>query len=109
MAAGESGIYSPVRSGVEAGGRPLGADGLQTFGGVRALARYVKVEAVPSSGGSIVINEASVVVRALGAVAAHISGMGHAHRQAVVVTLRLAELPLAQVAAHIIDAASSKF
>lgn len=61
MAAGESGVYSMVRSGIEAGGRPVGADGLQTFGGVRALARYVKIQAVPASGGSIVINEASVV------------------------------------------------
>lgn len=57
MAAGESGVYSMVRSGIEAGGRPVGADGLQTFGGVRALARYVKIQAVPASGGSIVINE----------------------------------------------------
>ncbi|CAM9212730.1 unnamed protein product, partial [Laminaria digitata] len=58
MAAGESGVYFTVRTGIEAGGRPLGSDGLQTFGGVRALARYVKIQAVPASGGSIVISEA---------------------------------------------------
>ncbi|CAM9914395.1 unnamed protein product, partial [Hapterophycus canaliculatus] len=40
-------------------GRPLGSDGMQTFGGVRAFARYVKIEVVvpPSSGGKVVINE----------------------------------------------------
>ena len=59
MAAGSSGVYSTVREGIVAGGRPVGSDGLQTFGGVRALARYVKIEVVPSSGESIIINEAS--------------------------------------------------
>lgn len=59
FAAGESGVFSYVRWGLEAGGgRPLGSDGLQTFGGVLALARYVKIEAVPSGDvGAIVINE----------------------------------------------------
>lgn len=59
--AGENGVFSPVRTGLkaEAGGRPLGSDGLQTFGGVRALARYVRIEAVPAEVGSIGINEAS--------------------------------------------------
>lgn len=58
LAAGESGVFSNVRSGLEAGGRPLESDGLQTFGGVLALARYVKIEAVPSGdGGAVVINE----------------------------------------------------
>ena len=60
MTAGESGIFSTVRAGVEAGGRPVGSDGLQTFGGIRALARYVKIGVIPPSGGGIVINEASV-------------------------------------------------
>lgn len=59
MAADESGVFSSVKSGIEAGGRPLGSDGLQTFGGIRSLARYVKIVAVPSSGGKIGINEAS--------------------------------------------------
>lgn len=57
MTAGESGIFSSVRTGIEAGGRPVGSDGLQTFGGIRAVARYVKIEVVPPSGGSVVINE----------------------------------------------------
>lgn len=57
-AAGESGIFSSVREGIEAGGHPVGSDGLQTFGGVRAVARYVQIEVVPSSGGMIVINKA---------------------------------------------------
>ena len=59
MAAGESGDFVSVRSGIEAGGRPLSSDGLQTFGGMLAVARYVKIEVVPSSGGSISINEVS--------------------------------------------------
>ncbi|CAN0009638.1 unnamed protein product [Ectocarpus sp. 12 AP-2014] len=63
LAAGQSGVFSYVRSGLEAGGRPLGSDGLQTFGGVLALARYVKIEAVPSGdGGAIVINEVELRV-----------------------------------------------
>lgn len=60
MTARESGIFSTVRAGIEAGGRPVGSDGLQTFGGVNALARYVKIGVLPPSGGSIVINEASL-------------------------------------------------
>ena len=75
MAAGESGMFSTVRAGVEAGGRPLGADGLQTFGGMRALARYVKIEVVPANEGSVVINEASVVFRAWGTVATFVCGL----------------------------------
>ena len=59
LAAGESGVFSTVREGVEAGGRLVESDGLQTFGGVRALARYVQIEVVPASGGVVVINEAS--------------------------------------------------
>lgn len=59
MAAGESGEFFSVREGITADDRPVGGDGLQTFGGVRALARYVKIVAVPASGGSIGINEAS--------------------------------------------------
>ncbi|CAN0223077.1 unnamed protein product, partial [Pylaiella littoralis] len=59
MAAGDSGVFSSVKSGIEAGGRPLGSHGLQTFGGMRTLARYVKIVAMPSSGGKIGINEAS--------------------------------------------------
>ena len=58
-AAGEAGVFDSVRSDIEAGGRPVGSDGLQTFGGVRALARYVKIEATPSIGGTIGITEAS--------------------------------------------------
>eukprot|EP00904_Undaria_pinnatifida_P008258 jgi/Undpi1/4562/HiC_scaffold_18.g07916.m1 len=57
MTAGESGIFSTAREGIEAGGRPIGTDGLQTFGGIRALARYVKIEVVAPTGGSVVINE----------------------------------------------------
>lgn len=57
MTAGEFDSFSPVRTGLKAGSRPLSSDGLATFGGVRALARYVKVEAVPASGGTITINE----------------------------------------------------
>lgn len=60
MAAGESGEFFSVREGITADDRPVGGDGLQTFGGVRALARYVKIEAVPASGGSVGINEASL-------------------------------------------------
>lgn len=60
MAAGESGVFFPVRLGIEADGRTPNSDGLQTFGGMLAVARYVKIEVVPSSGGSIVINEVDV-------------------------------------------------
>lgn len=62
LAAGESGEFYAVRLGVEAGGRTPDADGFQTFGGVCAVARYVKIEAVPASGGAIVISEASRLV-----------------------------------------------
>ena len=61
MAAGESGELFSVREGIAADDRPVGSDGLQTFGGVRALARYVKIEAVPATGGTIGINEASLL------------------------------------------------
>ncbi|CAM9820075.1 unnamed protein product, partial [Ectocarpus sp. 12 AP-2014] len=60
MTAGESGVFSAVRTGREAdpAGRPLGTDGLQTFGGIRAMARYVKLGVtVPTSGGTIAISE----------------------------------------------------
>lgn len=59
LVAGESGVFSSVSTGLKAGGRPSTSDGLQTFGGVRALARYVKLEVVPVSGGTVVINEVS--------------------------------------------------
>ncbi|CAM9499220.1 unnamed protein product [Ectocarpus sp. 4 AP-2014] len=65
MAAGESGVFSAVRTGLEAdpAGRPLGTDGLQTFGGVRAMARYVKLGVtVPTSGGTIAISEVELRV-----------------------------------------------
>lgn len=61
MAAGEDGVFFPVKAGIETGGRPSGSDGLQTFGGVRALARFVKIEALPASGGVITINEARTI------------------------------------------------
>lgn len=57
MAAGEDGELYSVRTSIEAGGRPTSSDGLQTFGNVRALARYVMIEAVPATGGKIGINE----------------------------------------------------
>ncbi|CAN0345395.1 unnamed protein product, partial [Ascophyllum nodosum] len=57
-AAGEAGVFYSVRTDIEAGGRLVGSDGLQTFGGVRALARYVKIEVTPSIGGTIGITEA---------------------------------------------------
>eukprot|EP00904_Undaria_pinnatifida_P008260 jgi/Undpi1/4564/HiC_scaffold_18.g07918.m1 len=60
MAAGESGEFFSVRDGITADGRPAGSDGLQTFGGVRALARFVKIVAVPANGGNLGINEASL-------------------------------------------------
>ena len=52
-------MFYSVRTGIEAGGRPVSNDGLETFGGVRALARYVKIEVTPSIGGTIGIAEAS--------------------------------------------------
>lgn len=60
LAAGESGEFYAVRLGVEAGGRTPDVNGFQTFGGVRAVARYVKIEAVPASGGAIVISEVEI-------------------------------------------------
>lgn len=62
LAAGESGEFYTVRMGVEAGGRTPDVNGFQTFGGVRAVARYVKIEALPASGGAVVISEASRLV-----------------------------------------------
>lgn len=59
MTAGEPGVFTTVRTGNDAGGRPVGSDGLQTFGGVRALARYVKIEVTAPSGGNVVISQAS--------------------------------------------------
>ena len=58
-AGGEAGVFDSVRANIGAGGRPVGSDGLQTFGGVRALARYVKIEVTSSIGGTIGITEAS--------------------------------------------------
>ena len=52
-------MFYSAPTAIEAGGRPVGSDGLQTFGGVRALTRYVKIEATPSIGGTIGIAEAS--------------------------------------------------
>lgn len=57
-AAGEDGVFFSVKTGIEAGGRPIGGDGLQTFGAVRALARYIKIEVVPASSGAVTISEA---------------------------------------------------
>lgn len=57
-AAPENGVYSAVLVGATAGQRADSTGtGLQTFGGVRALARYIMVEAVPASGGSIAMSE----------------------------------------------------
>ena len=55
--AGVDGVFSSVLSGVSAGTRDSSLEGLQTFGGVRALARYVKIEGVPGSGGEFSISE----------------------------------------------------
>lgn len=52
-------MFSAVATITEAGERPAASDGLQTYGGVRALARYVKIRAVPASGGMISFNEVS--------------------------------------------------
>ena len=62
LTAGEFDSFSPVRTNLKAGSRPPSSDGLATFGGVRALARYVKVEVVPPSGGDVTINEVRHVV-----------------------------------------------
>ena len=51
-------MFSSVRTGIEAGGRPAGSHGLQTFGGMRAVARYVKIVAMPVAGGMISFKEA---------------------------------------------------
>ena len=55
--AGVDGVFSSVLSGVSAGTRDSSLEGLQTFGGVRALARYVKIEGVPGSGGEFSISK----------------------------------------------------
>ena len=55
--AGADGIFTSVLSGVTAGLRDSSLEGLQTFGGVRALARYVKIEGVPGIGGEFSISE----------------------------------------------------
>eukprot|EP00904_Undaria_pinnatifida_P008263 jgi/Undpi1/4567/HiC_scaffold_18.g07921.m1 len=62
MAASESGDFFSVREDIEAGGRPIDSEGFQTFGGVRALARYVKIEVVAPAGGSVIINEVELRV-----------------------------------------------
>ncbi len=54
---GPSPAFFPIKSGLEAGGRPVGDDGLQTYGGLLALARYVKIQVVPAIGGKIGLNE----------------------------------------------------
>ncbi|CAM9855253.1 unnamed protein product [Ascophyllum nodosum] len=64
-AGGEAGLFDSVRANIGAGGRPVGSDGLQTFGGVRALARYVKIEVTSSIGGTIGITEASFSIHLL--------------------------------------------
>lgn len=55
--AGVDGIFSSVLAGATAGPRDASLDGLQTFGGIRKLARYVKIEGVPGSGGDFSISE----------------------------------------------------
>lgn len=55
--AGADGVFSSVLSGVTAGPRDSSLEGLQTFGGVWALARYVKIEGVPGNGGEFAITE----------------------------------------------------
>lgn len=55
--AGADGVFSSVLSGETAGPRDASIQGLQTFGGVRKLARYVKIEGVPGSGGEFSISE----------------------------------------------------
>lgn len=55
--AGVDGKFRSVMSGVAAGVRGASLEGLQTFGGVRKLARYVKIEGVPGSGGKFSISE----------------------------------------------------
>ena len=68
--AGVDGIFSSVLSGATAGPRDASLEGLQTFGGLRELARYVKIEGVPGSGGEFSISEvySICVVFLLGAV-----------------------------------------
>lgn len=55
-AAGESAVYSVVNT-IQAGGRPAAEDGLETHGGIRALARYIKLSATPVAGGMIAVKE----------------------------------------------------
>ena len=57
--AGVDGIFSSALSGVAAGPRDSSIEGLQTFGGVRTLSRYVKIEGIPGSGGQFSISEVS--------------------------------------------------
>lgn len=49
--------FSSVLSGVTAGLRDSSLQGLQTFGGVRTLARFVMIEGIPGSGGNFSISE----------------------------------------------------
>eukprot|EP00904_Undaria_pinnatifida_P006174 jgi/Undpi1/2687/HiC_scaffold_14.g06065.m1 len=60
--AGANGIFEEVLSGVTAGQRDASVEGLQTFGGVYQLARYVKIEGVPGSGGEFSISEVDIRV-----------------------------------------------
>lgn len=55
--AGADGIFSSVLAGVTAGVRDSSLEGLQTFGALRKLARYVKIEGVPGGGGMFSISE----------------------------------------------------
>ena len=55
--AGTDGIFTSVLPGVTAGPRDPSLESFQTFGAVRKLARYVKIEGVPGSGGEFSISE----------------------------------------------------
>eukprot|EP00904_Undaria_pinnatifida_P002876 jgi/Undpi1/1258/HiC_scaffold_109.g14172.m1 len=58
--AGVDGIFSSALSEVAAGPRDSSIEGLQTFGGIRTLSRYVKIEGVPASGGQFSISEVEI-------------------------------------------------
>lgn len=58
---GANGVFSSVLSGATAGPRDASLEGLQTFGGMRTLARYVKIEGIPGSGGEFSISEVCAV------------------------------------------------
>lgn len=61
FSAGADGIFSSLLPGMTAGVRDSALEGLQTFGGVRTLARYIKIEGVPGSGGEFSISEVGSV------------------------------------------------